>query len=436
MGMTRPAPSAPVNAIAAVPRPAGAPQALGAYAAFAAPLMMTALPLAILLPRFYAERTGLSLGAIGLVLLGARLLDALVDPLLGSWVDAQKGHGSYTRPMAIAALPLALGFVLLFDPPAFGSAGALVWLAATSTCAYVGYSLASIAYQAWGAELAHDDAGRARVPAAREGIGLLGVLVGGALPALVGHGVVSGVFVLALALGLALLIRHAPRPRAPVRATAGVRFAQFGVPLGAPRFRWLLAVFALNAIAPAITATVFQFFVLDRLQLPETRVGLFLAVYFVAGAASMPLWLRMAQRIGLQGAWLAGMVAAVAAFAWSVSLDAGDAIAFAWICAVSGLAFGADLALPPALLARVIDANGHGNQREGAYFGLWNLVNKLCLALAGGIALPLLDALGYTPGARDDAALDALAVAYAAVPCALKLAAATLLAVACRQRRF
>ncbi|MCX5748176.1 MAG: hypothetical protein NT062_37435, partial [Proteobacteria bacterium] len=43
----------------------------------------------------------------------------------------------------------------------------------------------------------------------------------------------------------------------------------------------------------------------------------------------------------------------------------------------------ADLALPPALLARVIDANGHGSQREGAYFGLWNFVNKLTLAVAG-----------------------------------------------------
>jgi GPH family glycoside/pentoside/hexuronide:cation symporter len=434
--MTQPAHSTPVNAAAAVRGRAAVQQGLGAYAAFAAPLMMTALPLAILLPRFYAERTGVTLGAIGLVLLGARLLDAFVDPLLGSWIDAQKARSSYARPIAVATLPLALGFVLLFTPPAVGSAGTLLWLAATSTCAYLGYSLASIAYQAWGAELAHDDAGRARITAAREGVGLLGVLVGGALPALAGHGALSAVFVSTLTLALALLLARAPRPGTSLSVPTSVRWSQFAVPLGQARFRWLLAVFALNAIAPAITATVFQFFVLDRLQLPETHVALFLAIYFIAGAASMPLWLRVARRTGLQGAWAAGMVAAVVAFVWTVWLDAGDAVAFAGICALSGIAFGADLALPPALLARVIDANGHGHQREGAYFGLWNLVNKLCLALAGGIALPLLGGLGYAPGARDAGALEALAVVYAAVPCALKLLAATVLAVAWRQRRF
>jgi GPH family glycoside/pentoside/hexuronide:cation symporter len=100
------------------------------------------------------------------------------------------------------------------------------------------------------------------------------------------------------------------------------------------------------------------------------------------------------------------------------------------------LAFGADLALPPALLARVIDANGHSGQREGAYFGLWNFVNKLVLAIAGALALTLLEGLGYSRGAQDPAALDALAFTYAVVPCALKLVAAGWLFAAWRQQRF
>jgi Na+/melibiose symporter-like transporter len=84
----------------------------------------------------------------------------------------------------------------------------------------------------------------------------------------------------------------------------------------------------------------------------------------------------------------------------------------------------------------VVDANGHGGQREGAYFGLWNFVNKLVLAVAGALALSILEALGYTRGARDPAALDALAFTYAVVPCALKLVAAGWLAAAWRGNRF
>jgi Na+/melibiose symporter-like transporter len=166
------------------------------------------------------------------------------------------------------------------------------------------------------------------------------------------------------------------------------------------------------------------------------QVPAFLALYFIAGAASMPLWMKLATRFSLHVVWLVGMVAAVAAFVWAYWLDAGALWGFAAICVLSGFAFGADLALPPALLARVVDANGHGGQREGAYFGLWNFVNKLTLAIAGGIALPLLEGLGYVAGSQDATALSALAFTYAIVPCALKLVAAALLWSAWRNARF
>jgi Na+/melibiose symporter-like transporter len=245
-----------------------------------------------------------------------------------------------------------------------------------------------------------------------------------------------------LAFGAWAIAVRAPRPATPARgipaadpARTGNAYLAFLRPLRHRSSRALLAVFALNAIAPAITATVFQFFVADRLALPAAVPG-FLALYFIAGAASMPGWVRLAQRASLHVVWLAGMVAAVLAFVWAWQLQPGQAGAFAVICVLSGLAFGADLAVPPALLARVIDANGDGGRREGVYFGLWNFVNKLCLALAGGIALPLLQVLGYAQGAADPGALDALATVYAVVPCGLKLMAAALLAVAWRRAWF
>ena len=51
----------------------------------------------------------------------------------------------------------------------------------------------------------------------------------------------------------------------------------------------------------------------------------------------------------------------------------------------------------------------------------------LNLALAAGVALPLLGSLGYAPGARDAHALQTLTWAYCLLPCALKLLAAGLL---------
>ena len=63
----------------------------------------------------------------------------------------------------------------------------------------------------------------------------------------------------------------------------------------------------------------------------------------------------------------------------------------------------------------------------GACFGWWNFVTKANLALAAGLALPLLALLGYAPGARDPAAVAALAGVYGFAPLALKLGAIVLL---------
>ena len=44
-----------------------------------------------------------------------------------------------------------------------------------------------------------------------------------------------------------------------------------------------------------------------------------------------------------------------------------------------------------------------------------------------GLALPLLQALGYTPGQQQPQALQALTLTYCLLPCALKLGATALL---------
>jgi Na+/melibiose symporter-like transporter len=186
-------------------------------------------------------------------------------------------------------------------------------------------------------------------------------------------------------------------------------------------FRKLLVVFMLNGIAAAIPATLVLFFIADVLD-AESQQGIFLALYFIAGAAGMPLWVRLSARLGKPLAWLIAMGVAIAAFVWASRLGAGDTRPFAVICVLSGIALGADLALPPSLLADVIGRRGK-MEATGSYFGLWTLATKLNLALAAGIALPLLEALGYRPGGRDAAALTALAIVYAFVPCVLKLGA-------------
>lgn len=394
-----------------------------AYGLLGLPLAFVALPLYVLLPDHYARTYGMPLATLGAVLLAARLFDAVTDPLLGRLSDGLFAR-STRAVLAVGALScavMALGLAGLFLAPALSPQALAAWALGFLLITCTAYSQASIAHQSWGARLGGGEVQRGRIVAWREGAALLGVVLASLLPSLLGIPVMLAAFAALLVLGW-LTWTRAPRPvTAPAHAPAATSLWH---PWRQAAFRRLLAVFMLSGIASAIPATLVLFFIQDRLQAPPAQVPLFLASYFLCAALSMPLWLRAVARWGLARTWLAGMLLAVAVFLWAAGLGAGDGTAFLLVCALSGMALGTDLALPGALLAGVIAQQGDSGRHEGAYFGWWNFASKLNLALAAGLALPLLGALGYSPGTRDPEGLAMLGWAYALLPCVLKLLAA------------
>ena len=392
--------------------------ALACYGALRMPLALLELPLFVVLPALYGS-AGLALSLVGGVLFGARCIDAAADPLIGLWLARQRRF--VHRRLILGALPvLAAGLWALLHPPGV-AVGALLalWLGLWSIATYLAYSLASIAYQAWGTDLGDNAASRTRVTAWREGFGLAGVLVATAFLDPTQRDALGIIFVSATIVAGLLLMRATPAPMTPSEAPghwARVR--------SNPAFLRLLVIFVTNGVAAAIPATLLLFFVRDVLHAEEVT-PVFLATYFLAGALGMPIWVVIARHIGLRLAWLAGMGLSVAGFAWALGLSSGDIWAFGAVCFVTGFALGADLAIPGALLAQVIADHGDRGPASGAYVGLWNLATKATLAIAAGVALPLLELSGYQPGQAGGEI--ALSLVYAAVPCGLKLLACAML---------
>ncbi len=389
-----------------------------AYGLLGLPLAFAALPVYVHVPRLYAEVAGLPLAPLGVILLGTRLLDAGIDPLLGWLADRVPRRGM----VAVALLPFVAGFVALLNPP---EERAALWLIGTLALTYLGFSAATIAYQAWGADVGADSRLRTRLTAAREGFGLIGVVLAAALPTLLAPALSDGIARLAWVLPVLLLLATLVTfsrvgPGVPQQASDRPLLSSLRSVVDDPAFRRLLGVFVANGIAAALPATLFLFFVADVLQL-EAASGALLALYFIAGAASLPLWVALAARYGRVAAWLGAMLLSMVAFAGASQLGSGDLWAFAAICLASGLALGADLALPAAIAADLGERRG----QAGACFGVWNFVAKLNLALAAGLALPLLALLGYVPGSG--AGLPALSFAYALLPLVFKSLAAALL---------
>lgn len=399
------------------------------YGLIGLPLAFAAIPLYVVLPAHYGQQLGVPLALLGVVLLITRFADALIDPLLGRWVDRLLGQpGAGGRWMAFACVMLVLGFVAVFFPQVSGESALLWWCGLTVMFTFLAYSLATVLHLAWGTRLGGERPQRARLVAWREGCGLVGVVTANVLATQAGPGWTAAALAATLAVGV-LWLKRGPQPEAasvvapgPDAAVSLSGVAPLNLPWQGEGFRRLMAVFLLNGIASAIPATLVLFFIQDRLD-AMAYAPAFLGGYFLVAALSVPWWVRCMTRLGPMAAWALGMCLSVAGFAGVLTLEMGDVAAFGVICLVTGWALGADLTAPGTLLAGVVQRAGHHGQAEGAYAGWWHWATKLNLALAAGVALPALQWLGYSPGARDPEALQALTLAYGVLPCVFKLAA-------------
>jgi Na+/melibiose symporter-like transporter len=325
---------------------------------------------------------------------------------------------------------------MLFVPPEGAGAG---WLFAFGALLSVGTTAALVPYWAWGAELATDYDGRSRVAGAREAVVVVGTLVATATPAVAtalgapDEGTALfwlAVFVaIALPLAVAVAVLVVPEPKEFSTRRQGVREGLSHMARNRPFVR-LLAAFVLNGFANGLPATLFLFFVNERLQAPD-QAGIILFVYFLAGIAGVPLFAALARRFGKHRTWCWAMIGACAVFAVVPTLGPGDVPAFLVVAVLTGLALGADLVLPSSIQADVIDVDtaASGEQRTGTYVAAWGLGTKLALALAVGVAFPVLDWAGFSAagGPQTDFALTTLALLYAGVPVVMKLIAIALM---------
>ena len=387
---------------------------------YALMLAAAGLPLYIHLPRYATGELGMSLATLGVILAGIRVMDFAQDPALGWLVDRYPRYKSAFA--TAAALGMALGFVMLYTLRP--EDGGLWWFIAALVLVFTSYSLGTILFYGQSAALAAQTDGLMHLAGYREAGTLGGIILAASAPAVLvmlgatGSGyaafgvLLAGVCLIALRVSRPLwrvtAPAHAPLSLAELRASGG---------LG------LLALAFVNALPVAITSTLFLFFVEDRLGLPDLA-GPFLILFFVAAGLSVPVWTRAATQHGAARTLIAAMCLAILAFIGAALLPAGAAIGFALICLGSGAALGADMVILPALFAGALDRAG---LQAGRAFGLWSFAAKLALASAAILLLPLLELSGYRPGAdNSEAALMALTLGYAVLPCLIKCAAIAL----------
>lgn len=408
------------------PQPTGIappnPGSLFTYSVMAFPLAFAGLPIYLHAPDFYAVNFGLTLSSLGAVLLVLRLFDAFQDPFIGSLSDRLHGARSYV--LGSGAVLLGFGLFMLFNPP---ERYPLASFTLSILICTTGYSVVSINFQALGGLWNLAPSERTKVTASREAVGLAGLLTATVIPALLVTHMDSQAAFRWLSIGylpllavafVALLLWLKSTPLRS-RATAGSKGRWRDLLKDPWRIKFFSIVF-LSTFASAIPAVLVLFFIRDRLG-AETYTGLFLLIYFLSGAISMALWSRLAKSLGKLRSWQLSMAVGILTFCWAALLGQGDLIAYAFVCALSGLALGAELALPPAILADHIDADER-EEEAARLFSVMAFQSKSALAVATGLALPLLGSFGYQPGEPLTPGTGfALSLTYAGLPCVFKL---------------
>ena len=394
------------------------------YGILALPLAFAGLPLYLHIPDLYATQFGMSLATIGILLLAIRLFDAFQDPIIGFLTSRLTSNKSILSSIMLSMLiMLAASMYLLISPQEF--LPTYIWFAIFMLLCTTAYSTLNIVYQSLGAIWCKDYHQRTKITTTREAIGLIGITLAAILPTLLAekYGVqeafkIFAIIFVALIAFVALIwlpwLKKVSFESLPKSKTGSLSFLKFKAT------RPLFIIWFLSQLSAAIPVVLVIFFVRDNLEL-ENLLGAYLLIYFVSGALGMPLWRYIEKIKTKQFAWQSAMFLAIASFIWAYFLEAGDMYEYGLVCVFSGLALGAELGIPPSILADTISREKE-DAAAAKYFGISTFLGKFALATASGLVLPIIAYWGYSPNSENSTeALHALAISYSIIPCAIKL---------------
>jgi len=409
-----------------------------AYSAPAYALAVIGIPVYVYIPKFYTDVVGINVILLGYILFSVRIFDAVTDPVIGYISDRTVTKYGRRRPyIALGSIFVAAAMYFLFNPPHASPSVETVWFGVFIYTLFLFWTVVTVPYESLGPEITFDYHERTSLFGMRDGFLIAGTLAAASAPALVQwlfglestpDGERSKFFLISilytpLLIGTAWWCVLAIQERRPktqehhLGLTSGLRQVARNRP-----FMVLLAAYTISAIGNNLPATLILFYVQYVLQ--SELADFFLLLYFLTGILFLPGWIYISRRTGKKAAWLVSMGVNSGAFLGVFFLGPGDAWIYGILVFLSGIGFGATLALPSAIQADVIDYDEllTGERREGQYIGWWSISKKLAAAVGIGAGLAILGMAGYEPNVEQTQSVQlALRILYALVPAVLNM---------------
>ena len=317
------------------------------YGSLAFPIAMLGYPLGAYIPRLYATEMGISLTAIGLVIMVAAIFDAVTDPVMGHFSDRWRTRWGRRRPWIVVGLPLWLFAVWMLLNPTFGIG--VAYLALFFLMMRASSTLFGLPYSAWGLELSSEYHARTMIQSAREKWVIAGLIASAAMVmfseelfgraeasfVLSNISIVVVVMVPFAALLVLLRVPEVPTFNAPPVSMKDGLVRMYHNKL----FFRLLMIELLIAGGENFRNTLSLLFIQDYIGLPA--VGRALLVYFGAGLLAIPVWDWIAGRFGKHRSLAAAMVLVGFVSLAVLTVREGELPKFYVLFALKGFCFGA-----------------------------------------------------------------------------------------------
>lgn len=413
---------------------------LAALAALAVPVTAANLPIAVYLPAIYSQSFGMPLATIGLVFLIERLWGTLADPLVGVLSDRTRSRfGRRKVWIAAGGLLFGLSTVLLFFP---GRDVGLLHLTVTLFFFYLAWAMVQIPYLAWSGELTRGHHERTRIASFQMVAGAISMFVILLVPTIADRLWPDDPGMKLNAMGLAIAVPLLPALIVTLRA-----FPDFPPDSRQPwqrlnpaeamrlvaRERPLLKIILADLVitfGQGCRGALFIFFVTFCVGAPGWASGLFL-VQFVVGIFAAPIWSAAARRFGKTRAGVSGELAQVAINLALLAIGKGDIVPMLFLTIAQGLSQSSGNLLLRSMLADAAEDYRirTGIDRTALIFSGFSVSAKVGMALAIGIALPLVAWFGFDPAAGQNPpeALTAVTLVFALGPALAHLMAALII---------
>ncbi|HUB85470.1 MAG TPA: MFS transporter [Rhizomicrobium sp.] len=370
------------------------------------------MPIVVHLPKLYASQgIGLDFVTVGAIFAIMRVLDVVIDPLMGYISDRWRTPIGRRRPViALGAPLLCLGIWMAFNPQGHVGIGYLCfWLFVM----YLGWSAVVVPHLSWGAEISSDYHERSRIYGWYQTLtvmGMMGVLMMPAILEQKGYPLATQVMAMAafalvtLVPSVVLCLIFVPEPdvklstRAPLLPT--LRFL-----LRNSAMRRIMAVDFIESLNQGARGSMFLYFASLGLALPKFG-GTLLLCYFLSGIIFMPVWIALSRRIGKHRALMVSFVYGILAVSLFFLIPQGNAEVAFVIIPLSGASYGAPAFLIRAMMADVADADTveTGAERAGIMYSFLSLTSKFGIGCSVALAFGTLSWLGFDPKIHNSAA--------------------------------